>query len=238
MRRLSLWIAVGMLALSAGGIVAALVAMTQHVPAFYQRASQATEQQRKEYRNSFVTKYGRITKLLEDVKGGLATPINWGQAFTEAEVNAFFADNFFGLEEAKDLLPEGASQPRIQFDQDRVRLGFRYENFLCSTIISIDFRVWLPQAQPNVVVVELQGLHAGALPISAQSLLEDISTTLTRQRIQLSWYRHHGNPTAALKFPSDEPRPTAVLQKINLKPGILEIVGRSSDVYPDSSAGP
>jgi hypothetical protein len=235
MRRLSLWIAVGMLALSAGGIVAALVAMTQHVPAFYQRASVATEQQRKEYRNSFVTKYGSIR---EDINGGLGTPLRWRHPFTEAEVNAFFADNFFGLEEAKELLPEGASQPRIEIDQDRIRLGFRYENFLCSTIISIDFSVWLPQGQPNVVVVELQGLHAGALPISAQSLLEDISTTLTRQRIQLSWYRHHGNPTAVLKFPSDEPRPTAVLQKINLKPGILEIVGRSSDAYPDPGTGP
>jgi hypothetical protein len=95
--------------------------------------------------------------------------------------------------------------------------------------------MWLAKGQPNVLVLELQGLHAGSLPVSAQSLLEDISTSLSRHNIQVSWYRHQGNPTATLKFQSDQPRPGAIMQHVDLQPGILNIMGHSSQSFGDGS---
>jgi hypothetical protein len=44
-----------------------------------------------------------------------------------------------------------------------------------STVISISFRVWVAPKEANVVVLELQSLYAGALPISAQSLLDQLA---------------------------------------------------------------
>jgi hypothetical protein len=230
MRRLSLWFSVATLALTAIGIVAGLVAMTQHVPAFYLRANMAAGPQRQELSNHFITKAANLWESVKNDSGGNA---DWFCALNEAEINAFFAEGFLRDPEPQKLLPEGASEPRVEIEKDRMRLGFRYGNSLWSTIISIDFRVWLAKGQPNALVLELQGLHAGSLPVSAQSLLEDISTSLSRHNIQVSWYRHQGNPTAALKFQSDQPRPGAILQHVDLQPGILNILGHSSQSFSD-----
>src|SRR5947199_7848858 len=105
---------------------------------------------------------------------------NWRGSFTEAEINSCFAEHLTDSKTADRLLPEGISEPRLQIEGDRIRLGFRYGSRPWSTIISIDFRVWLAKQEPNVVVLELERLHAGALPVSAQSLLEQISEVLRR----------------------------------------------------------
>ena len=42
----------------------------------------------------------------------------------------------------------------------------------------------------------------------------------------------HGHPTAAIKFQSDQPRQSAQLQQVELKPGMLVITGRSNDALP------
>src|SRR5205823_2782932 len=121
--------------------------------------------------------------------------------------------------QADSLLPDGVSQPRVAFEQDRLRIGFRYGTSLWSTIVSIDFRVWLAKGEPNAVVLQLKGVHAGSLPISAQSLLENISEALRRYNVQVMWYRHQGYPTAVVKFQTDQPRPTCQLLQLDLKPG-------------------
>jgi hypothetical protein len=86
----------------------------------------------------------------------------------------------------------------------------------------------LAKGEPNVVVLELLGMHAGALPISAHSLLVDISETLRQQNVQVTWYRHEGNPTAALKFQTDQIRAAAQLQRLDLTPGKLTIRGHAN----------
>ena len=130
------------------------------------------------------------------------------------------------------LLPDGVSWPRVRFEPDRIRLAFHYGRGLWATVVSIDLRVWQPVNEPNVVALELEGFHAGALPISAQSLLDQISEMLRQHNVQVTWYRHNGHPTAATKFQSDQPRPTAQLQQVELKPGMLVITGHSGDSLP------
>ena len=156
----------------------------------------------------------------------------WRGSFTEADLNSFFAEGFISTGLAEKLLPEGASEPRVSLEQDRMRLGFRYGSPPWSTVVSITFRVWVAKGEPNVVVLELQSLHAGALPISAQSLLDQMTEALRQHNIQVTWYRHNGHPTAAIKFQSDQPRQSAQLQQVELKPGMLVITGRSNDALP------
>ena len=84
----------------------------------------------------------------------------------------------------------------------------------------------------NVVVLQLRGMYAGALPISAQSLLEKISDTLRRNNVQVTWYRHEGRPTAALRFQADQPRPTMSLHQLDVRNGVLTIVGGAADPVP------
>jgi len=229
-RRRSLLLAVGMLVLAGGGVLAGLGALTQHEPAFYARCAVPAGKQRQDVSINFVVRFGNFLDYIK--AGGDPKSNNWRGSFSEAEINSCFAEDFASSKAADRLLPEGISEPRVFIEQDRIRLGFRYGSPPWSTIISIDFRVWLAKNEPNVVVLELQRLHAGALPVSAQSLLEEISEVLRRQNIQVTWYRHNGNPTAAIRFQTDQPRVTAQLQQLELKPGVVTVAGHTSEPLP------
>jgi hypothetical protein len=131
------------------------------------------------------------------------------------------------------VLPEGIGQPRLRFDQDRLQLGFRCGRGAWSTVITVELRVWLPAGQTNAMALELVGLHAGALPVKAQSTLERIAQAARENGIEVTWYRHNGHPVALLRFQADLPRPTIELQAVNLEQGSIMIRGR----YPDGPPG-
>src|SRR5262249_18824491 len=96
---------------------------------------------------------------------------DWYAQFTDEQINSYFDEHFVQQGLDVRLLPEGISQPRLVIERDKVRLAFRYGSGFWSTVISVDLRVWLARNEPNVVGLKLEGFHAGALPISAQSLL-------------------------------------------------------------------
>jgi hypothetical protein len=227
MRRKSLFLSLALAVMMASTVLTALVLLTRHIPAFYIRSAVPPGEQRKELSADFCTKLKTLLDSIMDASP-TPTPSVWRGQFREEEINSFFEENFltWGL---ADILPDRISEPRISFEQDRIRLGFRYGSPPWSTMVSMDFRVWLAQNEPNVVVLELMGVHAGSLPISAQSLLEGLSEALRRKSIQVSWYRYHGNPTAALKFQNDQARATCQLIQLDLKPGMLTIVGQSNE---------
>jgi hypothetical protein len=122
--------------------------------------------------------------------------------------------------------------------QDKIRLAFRYGTPPWSTVISIDFRVWLAPKECNVVVLELQSLHAGSLPISAQSLLEQLSEIIRKRNVDVTWYRHNGNPAAVLRFLTDQPRATVQLRQLELGNGMLRLAGQSLEGVPTAASGP
>jgi hypothetical protein len=124
------------------------------------------------------------------------------------------------------------SDPRVAVEADHIRLAFRYGCPPWSTVITIDFRAWLPTHEPNVVALELQRLRAGALPIVAQSLLERVSEAARRNDIEVRWFRHNGHPVALLRFQAAQPRPTAKLQRLELQAGRLVVGGRALEDAP------
>jgi hypothetical protein len=135
------------------------------------------------------------------------------------------------------LLNEGISDPRLTIEPDHLRLGFRYGSSPWSSVISIYFRVWLVPSEPNVVALELQGLHAGLLPFSAQSLLERVSDVL-RQKVNVTWYRHNSNPVALVRFQSDSNRTTVQMTNLELQDGKIIINGSSLDGAPAAALPP
>jgi hypothetical protein len=234
MRRKMLLLSVGLMVCSVLGLLAALVLLTRHEPSFYRNAAIPVGPQRTEWSREFDATAKNFIAWI--INGGDAQTGNWNGKFGEHGINSYLAEQFVTTGLAQRILPEGVREPRIVLEQDRIRLGFRYGEPPWSTVIAIDFRVWLAQHEQNVVVLELQALHAGALPISAQSLLQQISESLRSSNIQVTWFRHNGNPTAAVKFNTDQPRPTCQVRQVELKPGTLAIFGHSSE--PLSPAPP
>jgi hypothetical protein len=208
---------------TAAGVVALLVL---HEPEFYPKLALPPGQERQQHSQEFQAK-------CVNLYNGMINDRVWQEKFTEAQINSFFDEDFIrsGIEER--FLPEGISNPRVSIGPEKIRLAFRYgTEAWCSTVVTIDFRVWLCPREANVVALELQGLRAGSLPITAQSLLERVSEVARRQDIEVTWYRLNGNPVALLRFQATQPRPTVRLERLELSEGQLVIGGRSAEAAP------
>jgi hypothetical protein len=208
-----------------GGLAGVLVLLVRHVPDFYARAAAAPGKERWQRSAKF---FEAFAQFCQDVRYYQ----EWSGHFEESCINSYLDEQFLSSGLADRVLPEGISAPRIAIEPDKIRLAFRYGTGSLSTIISIDMRMWLAPREPNVVALELQGLHAGSLPIAAQSLLEQVSEAARQNNIDVTWYRHNGNPVALLRFQADQDRPTIKLEHLVLQPGAIEVRGRSLDSSP------
>jgi hypothetical protein len=232
MRRKSLLIVAGIAILTVGAILTALALLARHEPHFWREAAVAPGKVRQDQSKKFVSQFVSTVNAIIDRRA------EWQASFSEAQINSFFEEDFLSPGYADKLLPDNVTQPRVVLQQDKIRLAFRYGKPPWSTVISIDFRVWLAPKECNVVVLELQSLHAGSLPISAHSLLEQLSEIIRKRNIDVTWYRHNGNPAAVLRFQTDQPRPTVQLLQLQLGNGMLRLAGRSLESVPSTASAP
>lgn len=226
MSRKSLLLAIGIFALFASAITVTLVYLVRYEPRAYVEALVPPGEHRKQKSREFLTEF---TQWISYVTGGGPDDNGWNVRFSDEQINSYFAETFVtsGLE--KQLLPDSISQPRVLFDQDTMRVAFRYGKGFWSTIVSVDMKAWVAKDEPNVVALQLVGFHAGALPISAQSLLEPVIEVGRQHGIEVSWYRHESYPVALLRFQADQPRPTLELLAVKIEQGAISIQGRSND---------
>ncbi len=210
-------------ALFLAGVGMVLVLLFLHEPAVYARSSLPEGEERQRLSGQFNSEFLHLAD-------GIRKEVTWDATFTERSINGYFEEDFVRSGVAKSVLPEGISAPRVAIEPDKFRLAFRYNLGPWNTIISIEMRMWLAtKREPNVIALELQSLHAGSVPIAAQSLLEQISETARQNGIEVIWYRYHGNPVALLKFQANEPHPTIQFLDLKLNNGELVIRGRSID---------
>jgi hypothetical protein len=226
MRRKSVWYGLGIVLLL-GGIAATLLILVFHEPEVYRKTAVPAGPLRKKHSNEFQSEFVRfIGSVINNER-------DWNEEFTEEQINSYFAEDFIQSGLAEKNLPENIRAPRIAIEADKIRLAFRYGVEPWSTVITIDLRLWLTSKEPNVVALEIQGLHAGALPIAAQSLLERVSEAGRGHDIEVSWYRlDSGNPVALLRFQADQKQPTVQLQRLELHQGRMVIGGRSIEASP------
>jgi hypothetical protein len=225
MSRKSILLGLGLLALIAGVTAVVLVLLLNHEPADYHRLALPPGQERQKHSKEFEAKCFTLYN-------GMANDAEWRQTFTEAQINSYFDEEFVRSGLSEKVLPDYIREPRVSITPERVRLAFRYVvSSWCSAVVTFDFRVWLASNEPNVLALELQALHAGSLPVSAQSLLERVADVLRRQDIEVTLYRlpQSGNPVALLRFQANQPRPTVRLEQLELRQGELVIGGRSND---------
>jgi hypothetical protein len=244
MSRRSFVIAVTSLVFLACGLAASLFLMVRYEPRTYLQAAVPPGANRQQLARDFTHQFFQLVNAFSDDReerdGGVFPPGNgsseerdnqpWGIRFTSQQINSYFAESFVksGLE--TQLADNHISQPRVIIEPERVRLAFRYGTGVLSSIISIDLRVWLAKGEANAVALQLIGFHAGALPISAQSLLERISQVARDSyNLNIDWYRDEGYPVALIHFQQRQSRTTLILQGIQLEEGAITIHGRSND---------
>ncbi len=233
MKRKSILLAIALVllltSLAGGGYL-----MIRVEPAFYRAGAQPADDGRKDRSNEFVNaSIGLYNDLAEAIELGAQDRSSWQYSFTTDLINSFFSEEFVKSGMGEKLLPKNLREPRVALEQDRIRLGCRYGTGAWSSVVTIDLRVWLVAREPNVVALELQGMRAGALPFSAQSLLEAIAEGVRQAHIDISpWYRRKGNPVALLKLQSERSATTARLTRLELRPGVLVIGGKTPHAQP------
>src|SRR5262245_7385740 len=211
MRRKPLILALLVVMALLGGVGTTLALLLRHEPAYYRRGLMLAGPPRLAWSAQFLAELSHLSSAIQH------DDLSWDAEFTTDQINSYLQESFLEAGFDEKMLPDNLSDPRVAIDEDRLRLGFRYGYGRWSTIVTIEMRLWVAQGEANTVGLELLGLHAGALPISAQSLLEHVSEAARRNGVDVSWFRHSGHPVALLHFGPDQPRTTVHLKHVELK---------------------
>jgi len=238
MSRKSLLLAFGLFVLVGCAIAGTLTLMVLHRPDYYRRVTIPPGAQRQKWSRDFNE---NVTGL---VNGIINKDKTWGARFTEQQLNSYLEEDFLRLGAAeRSFFPSNISDPRLAIEDNRIRLGFRYGKGRWSTVVSIDFRIWLAAGMPNVVALEVQSMRVGALPLAMQSILERFAEGARQRDIEMSWFRHEGRPVALLKFGPGRREPSVQLLQVKLQPGTITVHGKdnsqaSIDPLPVVGAAP
>ena len=225
MSRRSLFVAVGIpsLVLGLGGL---LLLMLRYEPSLFRQAV-VEEGKRPALSKDFFRSFSNFWNELQ------SSDRDWSGRFTDEQINAFVQAG-----QADTFLPEGITEPRVRFDDDRMLLAFRYKSGLVNTVISVSLRVWLPGAESNLLAMRLERIDAGLVPFSAQWLLERVSEVARNNGIEVNWFRHEGYPVALIRFQADQARPTLQFKAVQFEQGSITIHGRSREGQPGLAAMP
>lgn len=217
-----------LLLLSAGLAGAGMLLV--HEPDFYRRAAAPPGPDRQERSSEFFAK--NFVPFLSAFTAGKGP---WNFEFTQTSINAFFEEDFVRFGDADQFRKIGVTDPRVELEKDRIRLGFRYGWDKWSAVFSYDVKAWLAKGDVNTLVVEFQRRRIGALQIPSQRLFRDLTELGRKHNIDVTWYRLERNPVAVIRFQSDrlraiaQNRSLAELRAFRVEPGKLLISGMSFD---------
>lgn len=218
MRRRSIFALVLILTSFVFSVGTVLAFLVHHVPTFY-RENAAGEGSGRE------CPARECERRAQEVWNTMENGLPWEQQFPQHELNSYLQQDATHTIGGLVELPEAVSDVRVAFDNDLIRVGFRYGHGRWSSVISVDFRVWLVAKKPNVVAMELVSFRAGAIPLGTQVMLDYVSEAARHLNIDVTWYRNHGHPVALLQFQANQPRPTIVLRRLEVKAGRLIVAG-------------
>jgi hypothetical protein len=217
----SWWISLGILIVVLGGLGAGLYAVLTYEPPFYREVVQPPGPSRQAASHDFEE---RVVHLANDVQYST----EWKFSCTTDQINSYLVEDFLKSNPAK-LVPEAVHDIRVQFQQDEIQVGFKYGQGTVQTVVSLRLKVWLPQKEPNSLVVEVLSLQAGAMPIAVKALHEEIAEHLRGQGIKALWYRKDGHPTVVLKFQADRREPSFHFKHLEITPGRFYLEGLTLD---------
>lgn len=211
-------------ALAAACVAYWALRQTRSVPEFYRLAHAAVPDNPAEASQQLED---RVEQLQADVrKTG-----KWQAEFTDDEINAWLLTIL--PEEFPNLMPVGASDPRVVIADDKLRVAAKYRNKRIDTVVSLDLRVEITP-QPNMLAVRLENLRAGALPLPVARFAKGISREASRSDLEVLWDKEslEEGPVALVTIPSEHDRfveSPVIIESVRLRDGVLALSGRTGE---------
>jgi hypothetical protein len=214
----------GIAAVLIGTGLTALGVTVKHVPNFYLQSQVEPGEGRTVLANQCLRNF---TQMIIDRD---ARQEDWGSNASEAQLNSFFEVIFPTLGEGESLRKLGIGAPVVTLEDDHMRLAFRYGSGLFSTVVSYDLKVWLVPKEANTIAVEIVSARAGALPISSQSILQQLSEFGRKQNKKVNLFRHEGHPVAVIGLQAEQdPHPKWILTTVEVHQNALLIHGKTPE---------
>lgn len=207
--------ATGLLLVFVGSVLAVVV---KHEPAFYRRSALPPGPDRQRLAQEFMS---RSSEFYNEMTNGQP----WALTFSEHQLDAYLQDENYSST-GLFTFPDGVWDPRVEFADDRIRIGFRYGGGWWSTVVSVDMRTWLVAKEPNVIALELCGVSVGGLPLGSHALMEYVTEAAREWNADVTWYRTGRHPVALVRLQANQSRPTLQLRCFEIKPGQVVLHGK------------
>jgi hypothetical protein len=185
--RILLFVALGVLALAAGGMLLAVWAARQ-VPDFYrdalaaEPAAQAAAAEQMDH---------QLTALQSaEVAEGA-----WHVHFTTEQINGWLAVK---VGDDPQLLAQGLRAPRVKIRSGGITVACQAERGGLSTVVSLQADVYMDS--PGVLGLRIRKLRAGVLPWPPAQVLQGISEGCRRAGLGVRWLQAGGDPVALVSL--------------------------------------
>ncbi len=212
----------GIAAILIGVGLTALGVTVKHVPNFYTQSQVEPGDARTFLANEFLSNFTQMMLLINGRQE------KWDCIASEAQLNSFLEELFPQLGEGESLRKLGMGSLVVTLEEDGMRLAFRYGSGLFSTVVSYELKIWLVPKEANTIAVEIVSARAGAVPISSQSILHQLSEYGRKQNKKVNLFRHDGHPVAVIGLQAEQdPHPKWILTAVEVHQNGLVIHGKT-----------
>jgi uncharacterized protein YpmS len=151
----------------------------------------------------------------------------WRESFTEDQINGWLAVQL--VNSFADALPNDVREPRIAIADDHVALGFRTWRGGVETVVTVRAAVML--TDEGNVAIRLMSVHAGALPLPAMQVAEDVAQICRELSLPVNWTQVEGQAVAILDVNrgAGAAGKSISLEAIELRDGAMYVAGRTHD---------
>jgi hypothetical protein len=161
---------------------------------------------------------------------------DWSAVFTDAQLNGWLATELATTYAEK--LPPNIRDPRIAISPHSFSLGFHRRQVGIDTIVSVDADLFLTDR--GELAARLTSVHAGALPLPAAKVAEEIQKVSERWSLPLRWSQVDGDVVALVDIAAavSTGEQAVVIDTLELREGELFIAGKTVEYSTPRQALP
>jgi len=163
----------------------------KHVPEFYRQARVSSARQEQQFGEEF-------KQQLVDLQTDLEKNQRFETILSEDQINGWLATTV--AQQHAHRLPSGMRDPRVAIQQGEVKVGSHFRRGKIDTVVWLVADLKLND-KSNVLEIRLRGLKAGLIPFSIERFQEQITSSLTRAKLKITWVKDAEEVTARIQLP-------------------------------------